>query len=92
MRPAVGAAAIEFEFVSDADPLVKIADLEVELQLPPNGEIKVATTGTEGLIRFIEPDLGEGTVRILQIRNKRTSPVQNFDRFGGDFSPAPATR
>src|SRR5688572_27757886 len=34
-KPVPLKPAIEFEFVSDADPLVKIADLVVHVQLPP---------------------------------------------------------
>lgn len=79
------APQIEFVFVREQDKR-PIEGLNVEFQLPPNGEQKRLTTGPEGIIRFSAPDIEEGTVRVLTIRNPKINPEQVFDKFGGDFA------
>ena len=76
---------IQFGFFSKDNPSVGLSNLQVQMQLPPDGTAFKAVTDSGGLIKLAAPQLAEGTVRITQIRDPGPTPELNFDKFGGDF-------
>jgi hypothetical protein len=78
--PASLPVEVSITFVDEAHQNQAVNGLTVE---PAQGQatLRAVTTDSAGAILLKEPDITEGTVKLVSVRDKRVTPEINYDRF-----------